>query len=123
VRERAPHAKLIFVDYVTVLPASGSCPDRLPLLAAQLARGRFVAARLNRITKNAARRSGAVLVEASKLSRNHDVCANEPWVSGWEFPISPTAFGPIAYHPNQKAMKAIADALGQQLASRTHSQR
>lgn len=123
VRERAPHAELMFVDYVTVLPASGSCPDRLPLSEAQLDRGRFVAAQLNRITKNAARRSGAVLVEASKLSRNHDVCANEPWVSGWEFPISPTAFGPIAYHPNQKAMEAIADALGQQLASSTHSQR
>jgi hypothetical protein len=34
VRQRSPHAHLVFVDYTTVLPHSGSCPARLaPMLS------------------------------------------------------------------------------------------
>lgn len=114
VRRRAPHARLVFVDYTTILPDSGSCPDRLPLSPADLANARTVGHALEQVTADVARRNDAVLVRASALTRGHDVCAKDPWVFGWVFPKS-FGYGPAAYHPNDKAMVAIAEALDAQL--------
>jgi len=51
VRRRSPRAILVFVDYTTVLPESGDCPDRLPLTAEQLAQGRALARELEQTTR------------------------------------------------------------------------
>lgn len=110
-RARAPDARIIFVDYVTVLPDSGSCPDRMPLEEEQIARAREVAERLSAVTARVAREGGAGLVQASELSRQHHVCADEPWVFSYVFPHSPLAYGPLYYHPNEQAMAAVAAAL------------
>ncbi len=116
VRARAPHAQLVLVDYATVLPDAGACPDRLPLSAAQLERSRFVAQALRDITQAVAQETGATLVDASDITRGHDICSPDPWVFGWTLPSSPlTGFEPVAYHPNAAAMQAIAAAIGQQL--------
>lgn len=115
VHRRAPAARVIFVDYVTVVPASGSCPDRLPLTPAQLDQARAVAARLADITEKAAHTAGAEMLKASQLSAAHDVCSADPWVTGFAFPANPGAFQPIAYHPNAQAMQAIAEKLQQLL--------
>ncbi len=45
------------------------------------------------------------------MTRGHDICSDDPWVFGFENAASPFAFGPAAYHPNEKAMQAIADAI------------
>ncbi|NKF23527.1 SGNH/GDSL hydrolase family protein [Solimonas marina] len=117
IRQRAPAATLVFVDYATVLPDGAGCPERLPLSNAQLARGRHVARRMSEITAKAAADSGALLVQASVLSREHDVCANEPWVFGWTLPGDPLrTYGPVAYHPTIAAMRAIATAIDAQLS-------
>jgi len=111
VRRRSPRATLVFADYATVLPDEGSCPDRLPLTGAQLARGRFIARALSQITAGAARRSGATFVSASEVTRGHDVCSARPWVFGLTFPSSPLSFAPMALHPDADAMAAIARAI------------
>lgn len=118
VHRRAPAARVIFVDYVTVVPATGSCPDRLPLTPAQLDQARAVAARLAEITEKAARATGAEVLRTSQLSAAHDVCSNDPWVTGFTFPQDPATFQPIAYHPNAKAMQAIADKLADWMPAR-----
>jgi lysophospholipase L1-like esterase len=113
VHQRAPAARVIFVDYVTVVPATGSCPERLPLTAAQLDVARTIAARLAAATEKAASATGAEVLKASLLSAAHDVCSPDPWVTGFTFPQDPGSFQPIAYHPNQKAMQAVAAKLQQ----------
>lgn len=113
IHQRAPAARVIFVDYVTVVPASGSCPARLPLTAAQLDAARSVAARLAAATESAARASGAELLKASQLSAAHDVCSPDPWVTDFTFPSASSQFQPIAYHPNAKAMRAVAEKLAE----------
>jgi lysophospholipase L1-like esterase len=111
VRRRSPQARLVFVDYSTVLPDAGHCPDRLPITDEQLQRGRTMERRLAEVTAAAARRNGALLVRASQATHGHDVCAAEPWVWSWVFPATLTEWAPGAYHPTEKAMQAIAEAI------------
>ena len=115
IHERSPSAKIVFVDYATVLPPSGSCRDRLPVTADELDRGRAVAARLAAVTAKAAEATGSLLLRASELTKAHDVCAADPWVVDLQFPTPLGAWGPVAYHPNEKAMRAIADELNRML--------
>lgn len=115
VRERSPNAQLIFIDYTTTLPETGSCPERLPISLEELERARNVAKQLSRVTAEVAQQSGSILIQASELSRAHDVCSDDPWVFGWEFASSTYGWGPMAYHPNEKAMKAIAAAIDTEL--------
>ncbi len=104
VRRRSPRALLVFVDYTTVLPEEGSCPDRLPITEQQLKRSRYVAKQLADITAAVARDFGALLVRASEVTRGHDICSDDPWVFGFDFAARPFAHGPTAYHPTEKAM-------------------
>ena len=112
VRQRSPQARLIFVDYVTVVPTDRTC-SQLPLAAKAANEARAAAAHLAEITAAVAQRTGAGLVRASDLSREHHACAPEPWVTGF-IPVGDTRrFSP--YHPNIGAMTAIAQALDKQL--------
>lgn len=78
--QRSPNARLVFVDYTTVLPDSGSCPTRLPITDAELQRGRRIAAQLVADTSAAAQRNGALLAQVSKATHDHDICSADPWV-------------------------------------------
>jgi lysophospholipase L1-like esterase len=111
VHRRAPQARLIFVDYVSLLPEEGSCPQA-PVLAEDAAVLRATARLLEEATAAAARRAGAGLIRASALSRGHDVCAAQPWASGYPAPGP----GGVAYHPNLAGMTAIAEALDASLS-------
>ncbi len=111
IRARSPHATIIFVDYVAILPTKGACPSRSPLTEAHIAQFNAVATRLSTITADVAKSTGAILVRTSALSAGHDMCAEDPWVAPYVLPTSPQAFGPAPYHPNLKAMKAIAAAI------------
>jgi lysophospholipase L1-like esterase len=108
VRRRAPSARLIFVDYVGILPQHRLC-DRTPLAPEAAITARATAARLAALTARAAERAGADLIKASDLSRGHDACAADPWVTGFIAPPGEMHFTP--YHPNLAGMTAIANAL------------
>ncbi len=111
VHHRSPNATLVFVDYATVLPESEGSLDRLPLSQEHLKRGRDVAQRLSDITAQVARQSGALLIRASEVTRGHDVCATDPWMYGYVLPAMPLRYAPVAYHPNERGMRAVADAI------------
>jgi lysophospholipase L1-like esterase len=111
VHQRASRARIVFVDYVRLVPASGSCPERLPLTDAQLVQARADEDRLAAMTAKVARETGSDLLQASALSQGHDVCSADSWIFPLEFPPHLIDFAPLAYHPNAEAMQAIADAL------------
>jgi lysophospholipase L1-like esterase len=106
VHRRAPEARLVFVDYVSLLPQGAPCA-RTPVSAGQAAALRAVAERLSAETASAAQRAGAGVIQASALSRGHDACAAEPWASGYPAHTP----GEVPYHPNFAAMTSIAEAL------------
>lgn len=104
IRERAPKARIVLIEYPAILPPQGSCPAT-PLADADADAARTKAARMLAITREAAASGGATVVTTPELSRNHDACAAEPWMNGYPAP------GAAPYHPNLAAMTAIAEAL------------
>ena len=112
VRRRAPKARLIFVDYFTVLPERGQCAQA-PVSEEAATAARKTARRLAQTTAGVAARAGVEVLRVSELSRDHDVCANQPWVAG--FVPSGGAEEFAAYHPNLAGMTAVADALDRRL--------
>lgn len=113
IRRRSPRARIIFVDYLTVLPEGALCAQT-PLSPQAAETGRATAARLARLTADVARRNGAEVLPASELSRKeHSACAAAPWMAGFIPPAESRSFVP--YHPNLAGMTAVAEALDRQL--------
>jgi hypothetical protein len=115
VHARAPAARLVFVDYLTVLPETGTCAAA-PMPDAKYAEARQVAARLLATTHEVAAATKSGLVSAAALTRGHDVCAKDPWVTGFAFTPGVDGFGTIAYHPTQASMNVVAAALDKELS-------
>jgi lysophospholipase L1-like esterase len=109
VRGRAPRARIVLVDYLTILPAATGCAA-LPMSDEDLRFCAGIGRRLEVATAETARACGADLVAASAISRDHTVCDPEPWVTGWEFgDLMAGGVGP--YHPNAAGMRAVAELL------------
>ncbi|MGY1808626.1 SGNH/GDSL hydrolase family protein [Blastococcus sp. SYSU D00669] len=109
VRGRAPRARILLVDHLTILREDAGCA-RLPMSDEDVRLCTGIGRRLETATALAARFSGAELVRASAISRDHTVCDPEPWVTGWEFgDVFAGGIGP--YHPNAAGMRAVAGLL------------
>jgi lysophospholipase L1-like esterase len=104
-RQRAPGARVFFVDYLTVLPADAPAP---PLSAAEADLGRHVAATLERLTADAAAGTGCEVVRAAAASRHHHAWSTEPWTTR---PGVPLPGRPAPLHPNGAGMRAVAELL------------
>lgn len=103
IRRRAPHATVLFVDYLTLLPATGPAP---PLRGADLTLGRHIAATLEQLTADAAKAAGCGLVSAAEASRDHHAWSGRPWTT---LPSLPIPGRPAPLHPNADGMRAVAD--------------
>lgn len=112
---RAPNATVVYVNYTTVLPDAGYCPDKMPITDAQFDRARVLAKTLITKAEEAARATGSLLVSAAGLTRGHDICSRDPWVYGYTFSATPLNYGPMAYHPTLRAMTAIAAGINKAL--------
>lgn len=105
-RERAPRARIYFVDYLTVLPPAGQPAP--PLSESEADLGRHVAATLEKLTAEAAAATGCEVVQAAAASRDHHAWSTEPWI------MKPTRSGvplpcrPAPLHPNAAGMRAVA---------------
>jgi lysophospholipase L1-like esterase len=104
-RQRAPRAKVLFVDYLTLLPPDGAAR---PLSDVDVALGRRVADTLEHLTGAAAADTGCEWVRAAEASREHHAWSSEPWTTRWGLPI-PGRTAPL--HPNAAGMRAVADLI------------
>lgn len=118
IRKRAPAARIVLLDYSTVLPSRGTCPDRAPLDEMDIRKGRDVADRLSQIISSVAQHEKVLAVSAAQATAEHDVCSHDPWVNGFTFNTIPLTWGAFAYHPNDKGMLAVSRALQAVLTSR-----
>lgn len=112
IRQRSPAARIVFVDYPTVLPDHGTCA-RAPMTEAQADALRDTARRLAALTAEVAKGEGVDLLKASELTHGHDACAAEPWMAGYLDDSGQKV--KVPYHPNLAGMTAIADALAAKL--------
>jgi lysophospholipase L1-like esterase len=106
VRRRAPNARVIFVDYLTMLPPDGQ--RAAPLSAADAGLGRHVAACLEQLTAAAAQATGCDIVRAAHASRSHHAWSAEPWTVGAAWPLP---WRPAPFHPNAAGMRAMAELI------------
>jgi lysophospholipase L1-like esterase len=109
VRQRSPQAKVLFVDYLTLLPPAGAAAPPLPDV--DVALGRRVADTLERLTGEAAASTGCEWVRVAQASGEHHAWSERPWTT------KPTIFGlplpgrPAPLHPNAAGMRAVADLI------------
>lgn len=114
VARRSPKARLVFVQYLRLVPEGALC-SAVPLSPAALEQARKTAARLAKLTETIALKSGAEFLPVANISAGHDACATAPWVTGFVPAPSATVTGFVPYHPNLAGMTAVADALVKKL--------
>ncbi len=104
VRNRSPRARIMFVDYLTLLPPPGTAAPPLADDVADL--GRHVAQRLAEETAAAAQATGCEVIHAADASRDHHAWSADPWTVGAG---SLLPWRPKPWHPNAAGMRAVAD--------------
>ena len=110
---RAPRARLVFVQYVSLVP-DRACPAAQ--ISAENARDlKAIAARLTAITARVAHAGGALVLSADRLSRHHTPCDPQPWSVGLPRQFDRNQDAP--WHPNHAGMIAIADGLAKLLSA------
>ena len=107
VRRRAPRARLVFVQYVQIVPVGPVC-RAVPIDNAGLTQVRAIQQRLAAITAATARQWRADVVDPVEQGTTHDPCAIAPWATGFPTPQRPPF---VPFHPNHEGMTAIADFL------------
>jgi lysophospholipase L1-like esterase len=104
IREAAPAATVIFVDYLTLLPPPGEPAS--PLTPEHADVGRGIGAALAAVTADVANVTGCRLVRASEASQDHHAWSAVPWTTR---PGLPLPWGTAPLHPNAAGMRAVAD--------------
>jgi lysophospholipase L1-like esterase len=113
-RERAPACRVLFVDYLTILPPRGD--DRGAPPPAEIAEwGRVIAARLAATTQAAAEAAGYEYVAASAASAGHHAWSASPWTRRFHLSLR----GGAPYHPDAAGMAAVAELVLASLAGPT----
>ncbi len=110
IRRKAPHATVVLVGYLRLLPDKGSCPA-LGLSTSRAAVGRRASRELAAAMASAARRAGVRYLDGYRFSAGHDVCASHPWVNG-RVTRQDRA---VAYHPLLAGEQATARRLARML--------
>jgi lysophospholipase L1-like esterase len=113
VRERAPRARVFFVDYLTILPPAGI--PAAPIAEPDADLGRHVAATLERLTAEAAVATGCEVVGAAAASRAHHAWSAQPWTTTPAKYVVPLPRRPAPLHPNSAGMRAVAELVAAQL--------
>ena len=105
VRSRSPRARVVWVDYLTLLPPAGGAEG---ISAAHLELGLYIAERLADITAEVAEAEACDVLRASRASRDHHPWSQVPWTNGPGLPIPGR---PMPFHPNARGMRAVAELL------------
>jgi lysophospholipase L1-like esterase len=114
IRERAPSARILVVNYAAILPDSGpGCWPQIPMTEGDVPYVRAKQKELNQMLADQAAANGAELVDWYTASIGHDAC--QPPVIRWVEPFVPAnAAAPL--HPNLIGMMGASELLTAALA-------
>ena len=114
IRQRAPHARIVVIDYPQLIPDHGTCPSLLPLADGDYRFGLRIGRTLNASLRQAARRTHVTFVDLARPSRGHSICSAHPWINGQT--TDPTRA--LAYHPFAVEQAAAASLVVRALRHR-----
>jgi lysophospholipase L1-like esterase len=103
-RNRAPDARVLFIDYLTVVPPDDGFPAP-PLPPDILTAARSLADGLAATTRGSATAEGCEVVAASEASRDHHAWSPQPWTRGAGLSLRAAA----PFHPTAAGMRAVAE--------------
>lgn len=115
IHHKAPHATVVVVDYLRILPQHGTC-EGVPLAKGDYRWADRVERRLNASLRKAAQQSDATYVPMYRASRGHDACAGS---AAWVNDASIDPLRAAMFHPYASGMKAIAQEAYQVLTKHT----
>lgn len=117
IRRISPHARILAVDYMDVVPAH-ACYPRVPATETDISyiHAKFV--ELNAMVRRAAERGGAELVDTYAVTGGHDLCQGpfERYAEVFGPSVNGVAVG-VPAHPNSAGARAQADAVLGHLAT------
>jgi len=106
IRQRAPHARVLFVGYPDILPASGNgCWPEATIARGDVPYLRGIENQLNAMLAATAAARGVTFVNTYAASVGHDACQHPgtKWVEG----LIPTSLA-VPFHPNALGEQAMA---------------
>jgi lysophospholipase L1-like esterase len=110
VRQHARGARIILVDYLTVVTERTPTGSHDPFTADELSAVLRVQQSLAEAYRIAAARANVDLLAVSELSRDHGIESTRPWVFGFQPDVEKTM---ASFHPNRDGMQAVADMLAE----------
>lgn len=112
IRDRAPNARIICLDYLTVLPPSYQ--PNLPFDQRSYNSLIELAGDLKKALAHASATHDVDLVAASTQSTAHHAWSDQPWTTRWAWP---RPGGQLPFHPNADGMTAVTDMITHQLTA------
>lgn len=106
IRQRAPHARILLMGYLAILPASGNgCWPEVAVARGDVPYLRGIENQLNAMLAATAAAQGVTLVNTYAPSVGHDACQHPgtKWVEG----LIPTSLA-VPFHPNALGEQAMA---------------
>jgi lysophospholipase L1-like esterase len=103
IHERAPHALVLVIGYLRLLPATTGCWPSVPTAAGDVPYLDHVERSLNRMLAEQARLAGALYVDDYRGGTGHDMCSAHRWVE----PIL-ISHAAMPVHPNATGMRVVA---------------
>lgn len=107
VRDRSPDARVVLVGYPTIFPADAGCAA-LGLADGDVAYAHQLVAGVNTVVESVAKDAGAAFVNVAATTRDHHICAEEPWIAGRT--VEPGRRG-FAWHPYAEEQERVAALL------------
>ncbi len=94
-----------------LLPASGTCPDLVPIAAGDYPFVSSVNERLSSALRDEAEQRDLTFVDVFAASAGHDVCSADPWVNG----VQTAPDGTAPFHPFATEQAAVAAMISDSL--------
>lgn len=113
VKERAPEARIFLVGYPTIFPTGKTCAN-LGMKAGDMPLLNGIVDSLNTSLKDAAKAQDATYVDLTKPTRNHHICADDPWIAGLKAVGGKQA---LSFHPYEEEQDLVAKTLAKLIRS------
>jgi lysophospholipase L1-like esterase len=111
VRKRAPTATIVVINYLRLMPQTSAC-SLTPFANRDVLWFASVERRLSDAVASAAKQRDLHVVDAHRLSEDHDICSGrDAWVNG----PRPKNLDGLLFHPNGAGERAVAKAVVERL--------